>query len=102
MPTLAPLFYTCQTDGMATMTYRTTFALDAATMQRIKNLASLWKVSQAEVVRRAVCGAQTPVSTAPPHAVLQSFLQAGNGLEADAATQYLKEVREHRNEWRGR
>ncbi|MEI6871394.1 MAG: hypothetical protein WCL08_03850, partial [Verrucomicrobiota bacterium] len=73
---------------------------DEATMQRIKTLAALWKVSQAEVVRRAVCGAQAPVSTPPPHVALQSFLQSGNGLDPNAASQYLEEVREHRKRWR--
>ena len=41
-------------NGMATMTHRTTFALDAATARRLRQLAKLWKVSQAEVVRRSV------------------------------------------------
>lgn len=44
---MAPL----PSDGMATVTYRTTFALDEGTTRRIKSLARLWKVSQAEVVR---------------------------------------------------
>jgi hypothetical protein len=39
---------------MATMTHRTSFSLDEGTTARIKSLARLWKVSQAEVVRRAV------------------------------------------------
>ena len=41
-------------DGMATMTYRTTFSLDKATAMRIRKLAAQWNVSQAEVIRRVV------------------------------------------------
>jgi len=36
------------------MTHRTTFALDEDTAQRLKRLARLWSVAQADVVRRAV------------------------------------------------
>jgi hypothetical protein len=74
------------------MTYRTTFSLDESTVVRIKNLAALWDVSQAEVVRRAVSGAQA--------AVFQNFLQSGNGLNGNIASQYLEEVRESRTSWR--
>lgn len=41
-------------DGVPSMTHRTTFALDEATAQRLKRLATRWNVSQAEVVRRSV------------------------------------------------
>ena len=41
-------------DGMATMTHRTTFALDETTAHRLKRLAARWQVSQAEVVRRSL------------------------------------------------
>jgi hypothetical protein len=36
------------------MTYRTTFALDEQTCQRLNRLAARWKVSRAEVVRRSL------------------------------------------------
>jgi len=39
---------------MATMTHRTTFALDEITASRLKRLAARWQVSQAEAVRRCV------------------------------------------------
>ena len=39
---------------MATMTHRTTFALDETTAHRLKRLAARWQVSQAEVVRRSL------------------------------------------------
>lgn len=39
---------------MATMSVRSTYALDAETARRIKRLARTWGVSQAEVIRRSV------------------------------------------------
>jgi hypothetical protein len=42
---------------MARMTIRSTYALDEQTDQRIKHLAKVWHVSQAEVIRRSVCAA---------------------------------------------
>jgi len=52
-------------NGMATMTHRTTFALDETTAQRLKRLARRWNVSQAEVVRRAVDQAEKEASSSP-------------------------------------
>ena len=86
---------------MATMTHRTTFTLDEATMVRIKNLAALWKVSQAEVVRRAVSIAQSPAPATSPRISFEDFLQSGNGLDPKIAGQYLEEAREDRQMWRG-
>ncbi len=39
---------------MATMTVRSTYALDPETARLVKDLAGDWHVSQAEVIRRAV------------------------------------------------
>lgn len=39
---------------MATMSVRSTYALDAETAQLIKQLAADWEVSRAEVIRRSV------------------------------------------------
>jgi len=50
---------------MATMTHRTTFALDEPTAQRLKRLALRWNVSQAEVVRRSVEKAEQEKRTSP-------------------------------------
>jgi len=85
---------------MATMTHRTTFALDEATVVRIKNLAALWKVSQAEVVRRAVSTAQSPAPASSPKIAFENFLRSGNGLDPKIAGAYLEEVREDREVWR--
>lgn len=87
---------------MATMTHRATFALDQGTTARIKSLAKLWKVSQAEVVRRAVSQAETPAAKSDPIALLQKLHAAGEGLPAKTAKAYLAEVREDRKKWRGK
>ncbi len=88
--------------GMATMTHRTTFALDEGTMTRIKGLAERWDVSQAEVVRRAVSQAEMAASKPDPVAMLKQLHSAGAGLSASSAEAYLSEVRQDRKTWRGR
>ena len=90
-------------DGMSMMTYRTTFALDEATAQRLKRLAALWQVSQAEVVRRAVAQAEAdPKLNRPdPVAMLRDLHAQGRGLDPKKANAYLAEVRADRKRWRG-
>jgi hypothetical protein len=90
------------TDGMATMTHRTTFALDEGTNQRIKSLAKLWNVSQAEAVRRAVTLAGTPAAKADPVALLEQLDRTEGGFSAKTAKAYLAEVRQDRKTWRGK
>lgn len=87
---------------MSQMTHRTTFALDKATATRLKRLAALWRVSQAEVVRRALAQAEaTSNATAPdPVASLRALHAQGQGLDAERAKAYLNEVREDRELWR--
>jgi len=84
------------------MTYRTTFALDSATMRRLKNLAARWGVSQAEVVRRAVSQAeQLPsVGRPDPVAMLKALHASGQGLPRKKADAWLAEVRKDRRTWR--
>jgi len=85
---------------MATMSHRTTFALDEATVTRIRTLAAQWQVSQAEVVRRVVAhGAATTVPD--PVAMLAALHREGQGLSATDAASYLDAVREQRQSWRG-
>lgn len=84
------------------MTHRTTFTLDGTTASRLKRLASLWQVSQAEVVRRAVAQAESAaVPTKPnPVALLRAY-HAKGGLDRAKAEAYLAEVYEDRKHWRG-
>ncbi len=90
-------------DGMATMTYRTTFALDQATASRLKRLAARWQVSQAEVVRRSLEKAEHPVEPQNPDPVtrLRELHEKGGGLDLKLADAYLAEVYEDRKHWRG-
>ncbi|MEI7900345.1 MAG: hypothetical protein WCK89_08830 [bacterium] len=83
------------------MSYRTTFAFDGATMRRLKNLATRWQVSQAEVVRRALSLAESerPPDAADPLAALKAY-HAQGGLDCGKAEAYLREVREDREHWR--
>ena len=87
---------------MATMTHRTTFALDETTSRRLKRLARLWRVSQAEVVRRAVSQAEMPAPKPDPVALLQQLHSQGAGLSSTAAGAYLAEVRQDRRLWRSK
>ena len=87
---------------MPTMTHRTTFALDKATARRLKRLAVQWKVSQAEVVRRAVEQAESAATAKPdPLAMLRRLHEKGGGLDPKKAEAYLVEVYEDRKHWRG-
>jgi hypothetical protein len=88
-------------DGMQVMHYRTTFSFDGDTMRRLKNLAAKWQVSQAEVVRRALSQAESPLSPemADPVMALKAY-HARGGLNRKKAEAYLCEVREDREHWR--
>lgn len=85
--------------GMATMTHRTTFALDETTVTRIRALADQWGVSQAEVIRRVVARADAPPKP-DPVAMLDALFAAGDGVTGEAAQDYLAEARHARRAWR--
>ncbi|MCX6971311.1 MAG: hypothetical protein NTV93_14325 [Verrucomicrobia bacterium] len=88
-------------DGMQTMTYRTTFALDGTTASHLKRLAKLWRVSKAEVVRRAVAQAESSaVPDKPDPLVLLRAYHAKGGLDPARAEQWLKGIEEDRKHWR--
>lgn len=86
---------------MATMTHRTSFALDEGTAQRIKRLATRWNVSQAEVVRRSVEQAEG-VGLNPKEDPLQLLkaYHAKGGLDQARADQWITEIDEDRKRWR--
>jgi len=87
---------------MATMTYRTTFAFDQGTIQRLKKLASRWSVSQAETIRRALSQAEErdAASQPDPVSMLKKLHTSGRGLSKKAGSAYLKEVYQDRKHWR--
>jgi hypothetical protein len=88
---------------MATMTHRTTFALDVNTIRRLKALAARWKVSQAEVVRRSLEQAEKKTETEKPDpiAMLRRLHESGGGIDPARADEWLAEIREDRRHWRG-
>ncbi len=88
---------------MATMTHRTSFALDEATARRIKRLAMRWNVSQAEVVRRSVEQAEASAQDEQPDpvAMLRELFTSGGGLDPEIGSAYIAEVYEDRKHWRG-
>jgi hypothetical protein len=82
------------------MERRTSFALDELTIQRMKRLARTWRVSQAEVVRRAI--EQALADDERGRNALLTRLDAyhqRNGVNAAAADRYLEEVADNRAEW---
>jgi hypothetical protein len=86
---------------MATMTHRTSFALDEGTAQRIKRLATRWNVSQAEVVRRSVERAdEAGQSPKPDPLELLKAYHAKGGLDKLRADQWLEEIHQARKSWR--
>ena len=89
-------------DGMATMTHRTTFALDAETIRRLKRLAARWDVSQAEVVRRAIAQAETQPQShrSDPVSMLRELQESGEDIDPKEADSYLSHVYTDRKRWR--
>ena len=79
------------------------FALDEDTAHRLKRLSSDWKVSQAEVVRRAVQQADSAIRAQEdtPLQALKSLHDNGTGLVREEAEAYLEDLRRDRREWRG-
>ena len=90
-------------DGMPTMTHRTTFALDDATALRLKRLAARWQISQAEVVRRSLEQAEKSIEADKPDPIgmLQRLHESGGGIDSARAAKWVAEIRENRKHWRG-
>jgi hypothetical protein len=85
---------------MAIMEHRTTFALDEATIRKMNRLAGKWRVSQAEVVRRAIgqADANDERGTGSRVVRLRTYHLQG-GMSAEAADSYLEETAESRADW---
>jgi hypothetical protein len=87
---------------MPIMTHRTTFALDATTSHRLKRLAKLWNVSQAEVVRRSVERSErtAQATKSDPVALLRELHAKGGGIAKAEADRWVAETYEDRTNWR--
>jgi predicted transcriptional regulator len=91
-----------QSYGMATMTYRTTFALDNGTIGRLKHLAKTWHTSQAEAVRRAIALAdEKTAAETDKTALLRAIHTSGKFLAREKAEAYLTDTKANRKAWRG-
>ncbi len=78
---------------------RTSMALDQSTLLALDDLSKLWKISKAEVMRRAVRklkeeAAREPVLLPPLDAL--EWLQKGGGLSPEEAETFRCEVNEER------
>ncbi len=71
-------------------TTRTSFALDAVSIGRLKSLSRKWRVSQAEVVRRALEKAAAEEAQDPAYS-LSSWLESG-GLVAEKAADWISDI----------
>ena len=88
------------TYGMATMNKRTTFALDEETIHRLRKLAAVWHVSQAEVVRKAIKKAESDFDTEREEKLDRLRMYHKNDrIKSKTADEYLDEVAENRSSW---
>lgn len=84
---------------------RTSMALDAWTIGALKQLSEKWKISKAEVIRRAVRQLNEKAELddlAPTPLEALDWLQNGGGLMADEAARFRAEItanREARTYW---
>lgn len=79
---------------------RTSFALDSDTADRLRRLSRRWKVSQAEVVRRAVKIAEEHADAEGLSVAerLEAY-RAARRVEPREADRYLEQVARDRVEW---
>ena len=77
--------------GMATMTHRTTFALNQTSVDHLKTLSARLQVSQSEVLRRALARLATESTPEKPDpvAMLNALHASGKGMDPAEAEAYL-------------
>ncbi len=79
---------------------RTSMALDAWTIQALKELSEKWNISKAEVIRRAVRQLKLQADKEdrmPSPMEALDWLQQGGGLVAEKAEQFRSEVQAERD-----
>jgi predicted transcriptional regulator len=82
---------------MASVTIRSTYALDKETVDRLDSLARHWNVSKSEALRRAIRAADQGISADDRVAALDA-LQTSVRLSRRAATNWIARVRRERKE----
>ncbi len=80
---------------MASTTIRSTYALDADTVQRLGHLAKRWNVSECEALRKAIRMADADSPADDRLAALRA-LQASMRLSGKAAEEWVRRVRRER------
>jgi hypothetical protein len=77
------------TKDMATMTVKSTYALDVETARALEDMARRWGVSKSEALRRAIRAARRgPALGAPKALTALDALQKSLGLEARTADRW--------------
>ena len=82
---------------MASVTIRSTYALDAETVERLERLARQWSVSKSEALRRAIRGADRQPATEARLAALDA-LQASMDLTDRKAEAWIRRVQQERTQ----
>ncbi|WP_295429324.1 hypothetical protein [uncultured Thiodictyon sp.] len=85
---------------MGTMSVRSTYALDTETAQLIRQLAAIWGVSQAEVIRRSVriaVAAKEPAAPTPAE-VVEHYRTHAIPRDREETERLIAELRAQRQE----
>ena len=80
---------------MASVMIRSTYALDAETVERLERLARQWSVSKSEALRRAIRGADRQPATEARLAALDA-LQSSMDMTDRKAEAWVSRVQEER------
>jgi ribbon-helix-helix CopG family protein len=81
---------------MATMTVKSTYALDVETARALEEMARRWGVSKSEALRRAIRAAKRGSTGAPKALTALDALQRSLGLENRAAARWERRARGER------
>lgn len=82
---------------MASVTIRSTYALDAETVERLERLARQWSVSKSEALRRAIRSADRQPATEARLEALDA-LQTSMGLTDRRAEEWSRRVQHERTQ----
>lgn len=84
---------------MTRMSIRSTYALDVQTSNNIKRLASIWGVSQAEVIRRSVqrAAAESEPTALTPAEVVARYARGPLPRSAAETRRLIEQLRQDRH-----
>ena len=84
------------TESMATMTVKSTYALDIETARTLEDMARRWGVSKSEALRRAIRAAKRGPAGAPKALTALDALQRLLSLKTQTAARRERQVRAER------